>query len=148
MKCKFELIPTVGIEPIKLGESRDSIAKLMKSTPDSFMKTPMSKHPTDAFFSSGFQIFYDGDAPVVESIELSRGCDFEVTLYGVPILEILVADVLMKVEEITGIKPITEDGGYCYEIPKLGLWFWRPITENDEEKGMYFSTVGIGVPNT
>lgn len=148
MKCKFELIPTIGIHPIKLGESRASIADLMNATPNSFMKTPMSKHPTDAFFDSGFQIFYDGDNPIVDSIELSRGCGFEVMLSGVSVFEIPVEEVLVKVKEVTGIKPITEDDGYSYEIPKLGLWFWRPDNECDEEEGMYFSTVGIGTTNT
>ncbi|WP_413701978.1 hypothetical protein ACLKMH_10895 [Psychromonas sp. KJ10-10] len=76
MKCKFEIFPTIGINPIKLGESRALISDLMNATPYSFMKTPMSKHPTDAFFDSGFQIFYAGDNPIVDSIELSRGCGF------------------------------------------------------------------------
>lgn len=80
MNPKFELEPKIGVGPVKLGATRSSAQESMGLECDSFMKTPLSKHPTDAYYQSGFQIFYEGEEPKVECIELSRGCNFEATL--------------------------------------------------------------------
>jgi len=148
MNLKFELKPNIGIGPVKLGSPRSVAIDSMGLAPESFMKTPMSVHPTDSFYDAGFQIFYEGLEPVVESIELSRGCGFDAILSGVNILDLPVNDALLKVEELTGIKPQTEDDGYTYEIDQLGFWLWRPTNETEGEDGLYFSTIGIGHVST
>ena len=148
MGLKFEVQPKIGIGPVKLGDDRASAIECMGLKPESFMKTPMSHHPTDSFYEAGFQIFYEGEPPKVEGIELSRGCGFEITLAGKNILDLPVTEALFKIEEITGFKPETEDDGYSYEIPELGLWVWRQSNEKNDEEGLYFSTMGVGNPNT
>lgn len=148
MKLKFEIKPNVGIGPVKLGSTRSVAIDSMGLTAESFMKTPMSAHPTDSFYDAGFQIFYEGSEPVVESVELSRGCGFEAILSGVSVLDLPVNDALLKVEKLTGIKPQTEDDGYTYEIEQLGFWLWRPTNETEDEDGLYFSTIGIGRVST
>lgn len=144
MKLKFEVQPKVGIGPIKLGMDRTSAIASMGLDSDSFNKTPMSQSPTDSFYRAGFQIFYVGEDPQVDSIELSRGCGFEATLSGENILEIQFYEALLKIESATGHKPVTEDEGYTYEVPSLGLWLWR---QSNDEEGLYFSTIGIGKVN-
>jgi hypothetical protein len=148
MKLKFEVQPKIGIGPVKLGMDRTSAIASLGLEPDSFMKTPMSQHPTDSFYEAGFQIFYEGEVPRVESIELSRGCGFEATLSGENILELQVSEALLKIESATGHKPSTEDEGYTYEVPSLGLWLWRQSNEPNDEEGLYFSTIGVGTVNT
>jgi hypothetical protein len=148
MKPKFEVEPKIGIGPIKLGMNRELAIESMGLKPESFMKTPMSQHPTDAYYEYGFQIFYEGKLPKVQSIELSRGCSFDATFSGENILELPVFEALKKVETITGIKPQTLDDGYTYVIPSLGVWLWRESNEENEEEGIYFSTIGVGSVNT
>ena len=148
MNPKFEVQPKLGIGPVKLGMDRTSAIASMGLEPDSFMKTPMSEHPTDSFYEAGFQIFYAGEVPKVESIELSRGCGFEATLSGHNVLDLPVSEALVKIENVTGLKPETEDEGYSYEIASLGLWLWRQSNEPNDEEGIYFSTIGIGAVNT
>ena len=148
MNPKFEVQPKIGIGPVKLGMDRTSAIAIMGLEPDSFMKTPMSQNPTDSFYEAGFQIFYEGEVPKVESIELSRGCGFEALLSGQNVLDVPVSEVLLKIEHVTGLKPETEDEGYTYEIPALGLWLWRQSNEPSDEDGLYFSTVGLGKVNT
>lgn len=143
---EYEIIPLAGVGPVALGASREAVLSCMCMKPESYKKTPMSEYETDTFYSCGFQIFYAGIKPTVESIELSRGSGFDVMFSGLKILELPVTEVLHKVKEITGIPLQTEDGGYSYEIPKLGLWFWRPVISVEE--GEYFETIGVGVVNT
>ncbi len=147
MKPEFELKPNIGVGPIKLGVDRVEALDSMGQEPDSFMKTPMSIHPTDSFYEAGFQIAYGGVRPKVESIELSRGCGFEAIFSGVSIFNLLVPEVLSKIKEVTGYTPQTEDNGYTYEIAQLGLWLWRQSNEL-VDNGMYFSTIGVGTPST
>ena len=45
----------------------------MGVSPHSFRKTPHSEHENDAFHQSAFQVFYTGESPTVEYIELSGG---------------------------------------------------------------------------
>jgi hypothetical protein len=116
---KFEVEPTIGIGPVKLGADRASVATAMKLKPQSFMKTPMSKHPTDAFYDTGFQVFYEGDEPQVESIELSRECGFEIALSGINVFALPAEEALSEIEKITGVKPQSEDDGYSYEMTNL-----------------------------
>ncbi len=99
MNPKFEVQPKIGIGPVRLGMDRTSAIASMGLEPDSFMKTPMSHHPTDSFYEAGFQIFYEGEVPKVESIELSRGCGFEATLSGGNVLDLPVSEVLIKIEK-------------------------------------------------
>lgn len=148
MNPKFEVQPKIGVGPIKLGMDRTSAIASMGLEPNSFMKTPMSQHPTDSFYEAGFQLFYEGETPKVESIELSRGCSFEATFSGENILDLPVPEALLKIESATGLKPETEDDGYTYEIPILGMWLWRQSNEANDEDGLYFSTIGVGVVNT
>ncbi|WP_444905962.1 hypothetical protein [Microbulbifer sp. SSSA008] len=143
---QFEVKPKIGIGPVKLGMNRSEAIKFMGVEPESFIKTPTSVHATDAFYSSGFQIFYEGSSPKVESIELSRDSGFEILMSGIKVLNLPVPQSLEKIQEITGLVPHSEDDGYTFEIPDLGLWLWRPVTESPE--GKYFETIGIGKPNT
>jgi hypothetical protein len=143
---QFEVKPNIGIGPVQLGAERTQAIECMGIEPESFMKTPSSVHPTDAFYSSGFQIFYEGACPIVESIELSRECGFEILISGIKILNIPVPEALERIQKMTGLVPHTEDGGYTFEIPELGLWLWRPVTESPE--GKYFETIGVSSPNT
>ena len=145
-KLQFEVKPKVGIGPVKLGASRAEAIESMQCEPQSFLKTSISVHPTDAFYSSAFQIFYEGIDPIVESIELSRDDDFDVTMSNIKILELTVPEALKEIKRITGLVPKSEDGGYSYEISDLGLWLWRP--EIDDEEGQYFATIGVAAPNT
>ncbi|WP_049770353.1 hypothetical protein [Shewanella baltica] len=148
MNPKFEVQPKLGIGPIKLGMDRTLAITGMGLKPDSFMKTPMSEHLTDSFYNAGFQIFYEGEIPKVESIELSRGCGFEATISGYNVLDLPVSEALLIIENATGLKPETEDEGYTYEIPGLGLWLWRQSNEPNDKEGLYFSTIGVGTINT
>lgn len=143
---QFEVKPKIGIGPVKLGANRSEVIDCMGIEPESFMKTPASVHPTDAFYSSGFQIFYEGATPKVESIELSRDSGFEILLSGIKVLSLPVLQSLEKIQKITGLVPHSEDDGYTFEIPELGLWLWRPVTEIPE--GKYFETIGISNPKS
>ena len=129
-----------------MGANRSEVIRCMGIEPESFMKTSSSEHPTDAFFSSGFQIFYGGVPAKVESIELSRESGFEILMSGIKVLSLPVPQSLEKIQEITGLVPNSDDDGYTFEILELGLWLWRP--EIEEPEGKYFETIGISKPNT
>src|SRR4051812_12428112 len=63
----------VGISPVRLGMSREEARLAMSEPPRSFRKTPESRYETDAYYQNAFQVFYGGDQPSVDFIELSGG---------------------------------------------------------------------------
>jgi len=144
----FLIEPGVGIAPIRLGMSREEALAAMEVAGLSFKKTPSCKHPTDAYHRNGFQIFYMGDEPVVDFLELSRGCEFQVEFRGLSVFEIRAAELI---ERIAGEAPLDRsypEPGYVFSFPTLGLRFWRPSIprSNDDPEGRFFQTVGLGVP--
>ena len=54
---------------------------------ESFHKDSNDEYETDAFHDSGFQVFYGGEGPVVEYIELSREAGFRVLYRGVDVFQ-------------------------------------------------------------
>ena len=140
MTLEFQIKPCEGVGDIMLGQSRHEVLEVLTNDVGSFMKTPSSTHPTDAMCNSGFQVFYEGDQPVVESIELSSGCGIKATYCDIDVLASPVDVVLKTVTDTTGHKLLSTDGGYSYEIEAIGLWFWR--SDNDKS---FFDTVGVGI---
>jgi len=141
----YEVNPHIGVGPIKLGMKKAAARQSMGQPVTSFKKGPFAKHETDAFHENAFQIFYGGDEPVVDYIELSRDAQV-VALFNTMDVFATPADEL--VAALARLSPYDEDHseGYSYIFPALDLSLWRPVLpeyEGDEE-GRYFSTIGIG----
>lgn len=137
----FEVLPLSGIDDVRLGASREETLSVLGQPEATFLKTPTSKHKTDAWFQSGFQVFYEGDTPTVCYIELSRDSGFNAMLFGLPVFS---TQALLLVSEIERHATLDHDDpelGCSFVFPMLELSLWRP----DDEEG-YFSTVGVGVP--
>lgn len=139
----FTVDPLIGVGPVSLGASRETVIAELGAPEESFFKAPTSLHPTDAWFSNGFQVFYQGVEPTVAFIELSTGCNFHVVLFGVSVFTTEVPMVISEIMSRAELDKTDPELGYSYTFPSLELSFWRP-SDNDKEEP-YFSTVGIGV---
>lgn len=62
----YEIVPHVGVGPVRLGMSRSEVRRVVPGPCEPFRKTADAVQETDAFHNSGFQVFYGGNAPVVE----------------------------------------------------------------------------------
>jgi hypothetical protein len=138
----FEVSPLVGVGSVKLGMAQAKVHAVMGQPLVSFKKVPTSRHPTDAWLQNGFQVFYGGSEPVVEFIELSRGCGFEAVCFEQRILSTPALAVVEQLKVITPFDPTNCELGYSYVFPEWELSLWRPDIE--EPEGRYFATVGIG----
>ncbi len=140
----FVVDPLVGVGAIRLGASRASVIAVLGEPEESFVQTPDSHQPTDAWFDSGFQVFYEGDEPIVSFIELSRDCGFQATLFGTSVFSTKASQLVADIGRRASIDKNDPELGFSYTFPSLELAFWRPDDNDDDEP--YFSTVGIGVP--
>jgi hypothetical protein len=143
----YEVIPHVGIGPVRLGMSRDEVRRAMPGPCQPFLKAPDASHETDAFHESGFQVFYSGTAPEAEYIELSRDSGFRALYRGVDIFATPADAVVSHVARDAAFDPDDCELGYSYIFPALDLSLWRPVLPESPEDmdGREFSTVGIGV---
>lgn len=103
-------------------------------------------HETDAWREAGFQVYYSGDPPVVEYIELSGRHDHQVLYHGVSVFE---TDADLLVSHISRDAPFDPDDGelgYSYIFPALQLSLWRPVLPQspDDTQGRKFKTIGVG----
>jgi hypothetical protein len=85
MTKKFVLDPLNGVGPVRLGMTRNAVHAAFGAPTATFHKTPNSRYPTDAWFGSDFQVFYEGEEPTVVFIELSNSPNLEAVLFGLPV---------------------------------------------------------------
>jgi hypothetical protein len=150
---RLEVVPLVGVGPVRLGMPRHAVHAVLGTVPHEFRKAG-DRYPTDCIFDNGFQIFYDGAQPVVEYIELSRDSGFEAYFDSVNVFEVPADELVRRLAQITEFDPDDPELGTSYTFPKWELSLWRPfvpygprpfLRSPGNEEGRYFSTIGIGV---
>jgi hypothetical protein len=142
VKKEFLLDPLNGVGPVRLGMSRKAVLAAFGPPSASFYKTPNSRYPTDAWYGSDFQVFYEGEKPTVAFIELSNGANLEAVLFGLPVFTTSVPALISEIGRRAELDRADPELGYSYTFPNLELAFWRP--DNDDEETPYFATVGLG----
>lgn len=135
----FHLQPLVGVDEIRLGMPRAEVLRILGDC-KSFKKLATSVHVTDAWSNNGFQVFYGGEEPVVEYIELSRKSGFDATLLGYPVFSTKASELVNLIDKHSPYDRKNPEIGFSYIFHGLELSLWRP-TEED----ILFRTVGIGV---
>jgi hypothetical protein len=140
---EFLVAPLHGVDPVRLGMSREAVCAAFGPPSNSFYKTPDSRYPTDAWFENEFQVFYEGDEPTVAYIELSSGANVEAVLFGLPVFATSIPALISEIELRAELDKTDPELGYSYVFPSLELAFWRPYMEDEEAP--YFATVGITV---
>jgi len=143
---EYEVIPHVGAGPVRLGMHRDEVRRVMVAPAREIDKSPTSGYRVDAFHESGFQVFYAGDQPRAEFIELWNDPAYRVVCRAGPVFELPAEQV---VEIISREHPFDADDpelGMTYAFPSLDLAFWRPFVPDDADdpEGRVFSTVAVG----
>jgi hypothetical protein len=143
----YETIPHVGVGPVKLGMTREEVRRVMPGPYESFLKGLNPKHKTDAFHNCGFQVFYGGELPVVEYIELSRESGFRVVYRGVDVFTTPAEQLVAYISGDATFDSTDPELGYAYILPDLDITLWRPVLPESPENptGREFSTIGVGV---
>jgi hypothetical protein len=142
MTKEFILDPLNGVDPVRLGMSRNAVHAAFGAPTATFHKTPNSRYPTDVWFGSDFQVFYEGDEPTVAYIELSNGLNLEAVLFGLQVFTTTVPVLIGEIGRRAELDAADPELGHSYMFPSLELGFWRP--DNDNEDSPYFATVGLG----
>jgi hypothetical protein len=127
--------------------ARDEVRRAMPGPCTSFLKGPSSRHPTDAFRGTAFQVFYGGESPAVEFIELCRGQRFKAFYRGLSVFDTDADEMVRLVSLDAPFDTCGRESGFTYNFPDLALSLWRstvPRSPQDTE-GRRFLTIGIGV---
>ena len=126
----YEVVPHVGVGPVHLGMSREEVRRVMPGPCEPYRKVPDAQHETDAFFNSGFQVFYGGELPVAEYIELSRESGFRVVYRGIDVFAASADDVVAHVSRDAAFDDADWELGYSYVFPDLDLGLWLRFARN------------------
>jgi hypothetical protein len=143
----YVVMPLVGVGPVRLGMAREAVLEAMQLPTRSFRKRKSSPHVTDAFHDAGFQVFYAGEKPQVEYIELSRGAGLRALLYELDVFAVPAEEVAETISRQAPYDPKWREFPYAYLFRSLQLSLWRPVLPSSpsDAEGRYFSTIGIGV---
>lgn len=146
MMIEYVVEPFIGVGPVRLGMSRDQVKLAMPEPSKPFRKSKDNPHLTDAFFENGFQVFYGGDPPEVEYIELSRDAGFRVLYRELDVFATSADEVVAFISRDAPFDTSDWEVPYSYVFRDLQLSLWRPVVpESDKDtEGHYFSTIGIG----
>jgi hypothetical protein len=127
--------------------SREEVRRAMSSPCESFCKGPHARHVTDAFHDSAFQVFYGGETPTVEFIELSGPSGIRAVYNGISVFETPADVVVASLSEIAPYDQDHPELGYTYIFPDLDLSLWRPVLPEspDDSDWRVFRAIGIGV---
>jgi hypothetical protein len=142
----YTVQPFVGVGPVLLGMSRDEVRRSMPEPAKPLRKERTSQHETDAFHQSAFQVFYGGDQPTVEYIELSRSSVVRALYRDIDVFATPADEVVAHISRDSEFDQSDAEIPYSYLFRGLQLSLWRPtIPESDTDtEGRYFATIGIG----
>ena len=142
----YTVQPFVGVGPVHLGMSRDEVRRAMPEPAKPFRKAPTSQHETDTFHQSAFQVFYGGDVPTVEYIELSGGSVVRAHYRDLDVFTTPANEVVAYISRDSDFDQTDPEIPYSYLFRGLQLSLWRPtIPESDTDTdGRFFATIGIG----
>lgn len=140
----YQVVPHIGIGPIRLGMTRAESRTVMTERPRTFRKAATQE--VDAYHNNAFQVFFD-EQDAVEYIELSRDEPSFATLYkGQNVFALPDEELVALIAQEADFDPINWELGYSYVFPDLELAVWRPVLpENvDNPDDRFFSTIGVG----
>ena len=140
----YNVEPFVGVGPVRLGMSRDAVHNAMHESPGPFRKGSSVAPLTDAFHHSAFQVFYAGDQPIVEYIELSRDAELRAFYRGLDVFATPADEVAAFISRDAIYDEAGREFPYSYIFRRLQLSLWRPVLPEDDDSGRFFSTIGIG----
>jgi len=105
----------IGADGLKFGMSPSGIRSVVGAPVESFMKTPTSGHPTDAFDSEGLHVYYDkeGQCEAIEFFSPAKVLLNGTTLSGQP-YEFLV-------KRLRSMDPTLEEEDDCITSHSLGI---------------------------
>jgi hypothetical protein len=161
---RFELIPHIGVNDIKLGMSRKEIVRILGEPEYSTEKSKLEFEDIiipipakDGYFKNELQITFD-DGGRADFIEFSGRAAKHTTVFfqGLNVFRTPAPELIRAIAEITKTEfdKDEEEIPYSYVFRAIDLAVWRQvIPQEDENKNMisqsddgkYFWTIGIGV---
>lgn len=121
----WKIHPLQGIGEIRFGFDVNRIRSLLGEPSATFLKTPSSVHPTDAFDALGIHVFYDADGKS-EAIEMAKPA--RPILDGFELLKLPYPELL---ELLTRLDPSTRMDAGDALCPGIGISLYAPV--KDEE---------------
>ena len=141
----YEILPRRSAGPVHLGMSREEARVAMGGPPQkSFPKRPHYPVEIDSYHEASFRIFYDGDEPKVNYVEMSAKGEVDAVFRGVHVFQTKASELIAIVSETDHFDDQDPELGYSYIFPTLDLAFWRPMLPDDEPDCEFFQAVGTG----
>jgi len=140
---EYEVVPHIGVGPVRLGMTHDEVIKAMGRQPD----IVNGKITVGCYHRCAFQVDYSTGQHIAEYIEISDWPDFIARFDGIDVFHTPAKELVAHIASKTPYDDTDWELGYSYIFREYDLGLWRPvIPESDEDPdGRYFSTIGVGI---
>lgn len=141
----YQIIPGVGIGPVKFGATRSETRLAMGSDPKIWRRFDLDE---DHWHESCFQVHYDAVSDTVEFIELVASDEFILLYNDIDVHRTPADELVALISRDTPYDPNDWEPGYTYAFPRIDLSLWRPVLpeSEDDPDGRCFKAIGLGVP--
>ncbi|MFF4541062.1 hypothetical protein [Streptomyces aureus] len=146
----FDLVPPIGVGPLRIGMPRQSANTALDSLRDPSAISESDKPGQHVFRPSGLMISIQCTRDRLEAVELGRPSTQtdRVTFQGLDIFATPARELVQRMAEHTPIEADPDDPA-SFTAADLLLGFWRPFAADDEpeeEQGYFFSSVLLARP--
>ncbi|NWJ48967.1 MAG: hypothetical protein HXX08_24160 [Chloroflexi bacterium] len=166
-KIKYELIPSVGIGPVRFGMTHQEVYEAMGTKPSTTLprgKAVGEEERSSFHLHNCFAVHYSTENSTVEFIEVSSDCDIDVFYKDIDFFNTEVEELLVLLTKETPYDEDDPELGYSFIFPELELSLYRPhgpediepLTEESSEEDIkyyegelkrlkYIESVGLGI---
>ncbi|MCX5387427.1 hypothetical protein [Streptomyces sp. NBC_00083] len=146
----FDLAPSIGVDPLRIGMTRYSANTALESLRDLTAVSESDRPGQHVFRPSGLMISIHCTRDMLEAIELGRPSTStdRVFFRGLDVFAIPARELVHRMGEYTSIEADPDDPA-SFIASDLLLSFWRPFAADDEpeeEQGYYFNSVLLARP--
>jgi hypothetical protein len=143
----YEILVRRGIGPVRFGMSPNEAHAAMGAPPTrSYKKCKTQRYEIDSYHENSFQIFYDGDSPTVNFIEISSNGLIDAIFHNISVLQTKACDLVPLVSQYGDYYDRDPQLGFSYVFRGLDLALWRSMMpeSDDDPDGQFFDAVGAG----
>src|SRR5262245_59677654 len=120
----YEIVPHVGIGPVRLGASREEVRAAIGSAPFIWRRFNVDENH---WHQSSLQVHYEGQSQTVESIEVARSDEFVAVYKGIDVHRTTADELVAHVSRDTPFDDSDRELGYSYLFPAIELSLWRAV---------------------
>ena len=129
----FEIIPGIGIGPIKFGFTKEQVNRALGMEPvNELLRSSKNNDERGFYYPDGIlMVSYSDKDSTIDFIEITNSAQIKLIYKGIDLFPIEMDNLAVLISKETPFDEDNQFSGYSYVFPALELALWREATPND-----------------